>query len=155
AELRNMPDAELRERLAELQKQFLEVDGPPDAGKRRAMWAELAELHAALDFSADAAWCWLNMLWFSDRPPPEYMHRWLQVEQGGGHGARDRAWLDGLLAEPIPQADELRALAARLVASLYLSPHPLVRERAEELAHYLERYETWLPVRAAWLARLA
>ena len=40
-------------------------------------------------------------------------------------------------------------------ASLQNPPPAALHERAAELQNRLEAYEHWLPVRAAWLARLA
>ncbi|MFL5342141.1 MAG: hypothetical protein ACJ8F7_18500, partial [Gemmataceae bacterium] len=64
-----LPDAELRQRLAERQRDFLALSGPPDSPERLALWPELAELHTAVGQPADAATCWLNALWESEAPP--------------------------------------------------------------------------------------
>src|SRR5262249_51170611 len=65
-----------RRRLAERQRAFLSLTGPPNAPARQALWPELAELLGAARHPADAAVCWGYALWETESPPPEWLHAW-------------------------------------------------------------------------------
>jgi hypothetical protein len=152
-ELAAMPDAQLRERLAQLQRQFIEAPGSLDTFDRRSLWAPLAELHGRLALLSDAAICWLNVIW-ADDPPPDLIHGWLRVEQQTAGQGLSAARLDALLAESAPLPEQVRFVALHLIASLYLAPSPLLLPRMGALVHFLERFDSWLPARGAWLAWL-
>jgi hypothetical protein len=147
-----MSDAELRKRLAELQRAFLDGSGPPDSPARQALWPELAELHGATQHQADAAVCWGYALWDVPAPPPEWLHAWLRAERDAAGVALTADRLDQILTESSPRPEMVRHLAAGLVASLALPPTPHLRARAAAIPPFLERHESALPVRVAWLA---
>jgi hypothetical protein len=150
-----MPDKKLRRRLAERQREFLSLAGPPDAPARRALWPELADLHGATDHPADAAACWGYALWDAGSPPADWMHAWLRAEREAAGTALTPDRIDQILTEPSPPAGMVRHLAAGLVASLALPVSPHLRVRLGALPPFLERHEAALPVRVAWLAWLA
>lgn len=152
-ELAAMPDAQLRERLAQLQRQFIEAPGSLDALDRRSLWTPLAELHGRLALLSDAAICWLNVIW-ADEPPPDLIHGWLRVEQQAAGQGLSAGRLDLLLTESAPLPEQVRFVALHLIASLYLAPSPLLLPRMGALVHFLEQFDSWLPARGAWLAWL-
>lgn len=131
----------LKARLQELEQQFLVAEGELDAGPRLALWPELAALNAALDQPGDAAICWLNALWERDQPA------WAQQWVAGETKATDAKALDVLLKKSNPEPDEVRTVAARVIA------HPEeAAPRLPALRHFLETNEHRVGVRAAWLA---
>ncbi len=122
---------------------------------RGAIWPELATLYAALNRPGDAAVCWLNALWEHDAPPPLWARGWLRTEAQAARGAAHEADLERWLTGP-PSAAAVRAVAAYAVwAAGQETPPPALTRALDRVQQLLEQHETWLPVRAVWLARLA
>jgi hypothetical protein len=151
----------LHEWLQSLEDRLLHDDNSSDETERRTLWAELAGLYQSAGRLEDAALCWTNALWEADRPSPVALVGWLRVEgRRAGHDLMGGG-LDALLAVPRPEAADARALAAFVawVAGACASDDAaaIVRHRAAVVRHggqvqqFLERYESALPVRAAWL----
>lgn len=63
AEIEILPPTQLQEELAAFEKQFLEMPAALDDPARLPLWPEMATRNAALKNSADAAVCWMNLLW--------------------------------------------------------------------------------------------
>jgi hypothetical protein len=145
---------DLQERRAELEQQFLRALGPNDAAERLAVLPELASLHAQLGNFSDAAVCWLNAAWDQEAPPNYWLWGWLQVERKLGRSLCAEDDLPALI-ESIGTPGTVRTLAATVVwhARQETAP-PGFAERAGVMRQLLEANESWLPVRAAWLAHL-
>ncbi|MFL5339078.1 MAG: hypothetical protein ACJ8F7_02830, partial [Gemmataceae bacterium] len=97
---------------------------------------------------------WLDALWESEAPPPNWLHGWLRSEQRAAGRPLDVQRIDAVLAGQQFTEDDVRQVAAGLIAGRYLAPNPALVARANELSVLLEAADTTLPVRAAWLARL-
>jgi hypothetical protein len=133
-----------------LEDRLLVALNSPDGPDRAALWPDLGRLYAALNRPGDAAICWLNALWETDAPPPQWGRGWMRAEarsaRGTGSDADLRRWLTD---RPTPAA--VRAIAAAVCQG---SPPPAVVESLDSVQRLLDEHEDWLPVRAAWLARL-
>ncbi|HVK10295.1 MAG TPA: hypothetical protein VM597_16125, partial [Gemmataceae bacterium] len=124
----------------------------PDAGDP---WLDLAAAYDAVGNHADAALCWLNGLWTREAVAPKLAWGWLKAE---AKAARPEVKVidPGPWLATAPGPGTTRAMAAWVVWAAVQSPRPVALvERAAELQARLESHEHWLPVRAAWLARLA
>ncbi|HEY1376389.1 MAG TPA: hypothetical protein VGF55_06320, partial [Gemmataceae bacterium] len=147
------PPGVLEERRRALEDQLLAALNTPAASDRQAVWPELAGLYAALGRPGDAAVCWLNALWEADDPPAEWGRGWLRAEartaRGDGSEADLRRWLAG---PPSPAA--VRAVAAVAASATNRNPPPTLVESLADVQRLLDEHEGWLPVRAAWLARV-
>lgn len=135
--------SELQQRLHKLEREFLEAEGALDVAGRQALWPEMAALKAALNQPGDAAVCWVNGLWGDDTAHPAWARQWA----AGEPRAADSRALERVLEKTNPEPDEVRAVAARVVAF----PEELA-PRLASLRQFLEKNEGRLGVRAAWLA---
>lgn len=141
-------------RRRELEARLL-ADAPglaPEA--RAARWAELAGVYAATGQQLDAAVCWTNALWECAAPPPEWLEQWAAAECRAARPG-DRADLDRWLGEP-GRPGTGRALAA--LAALHgfrAPPAPEFLAALPRVLAVLDQQFDDVPVRAAWLARLA
>jgi hypothetical protein len=142
-----------------LEGRFLVAANAVEDADRRTQWSDLATLYAAQNRSADAAICWLNALWDDDSPQPLWARGWLRAETHAAHGPASEAdverWLTGT---PSPAAVRVAAAytvwtATQTTASAKGVPGP--PDALRRVQRLLEDHEHWLPVRAAWLARLA
>jgi hypothetical protein len=141
-------------RRAELEKEFLAVDGPLDDPARIALWPQLAEANAGTGKSSDeAAVCWLNALWSADSPQPGWLAGWVRSELPGSGGKAVPDDVDRRLKSQTPSANDYRAVVAVLLWAAAQRPVPAwLRERLPAILKYLEAHERALPVRAVWLA---
>ena len=147
------PDA-ARVRLGELEGQFLGLDTPLDDPDRRGLWREMAGLNAGLGRAGDATACWAHALWEADDPPAAWLRAWAEAEaKASGRPIADGADLDRLLADPKPAPADLRVLASALAAAGAAMPD--LPPRLGRVQNLLERLESILPVRVAWLAWVA
>jgi cellulose synthase operon protein C len=141
------------DRCQVLEAGFLQNMGArADAGDA---WIELATAYDAAGNHADAALCWLNGLWSQDPIPPKLAWAWLRAE---AKAARPEVKVidPGPWLATAPGPGTTRAMAAWVVWASVQNPRPTALiERTAELQVRLEAHEHWLPVRAAWLARLA
>src|SRR5262249_6070704 len=103
----------------------------------------------------DAAACWLNALWEQEVPTVQFATGWRLAEAKGqrwhasGHDLG--RWLSAATAP-----GGARGVAAFVVwAALQEPPPPVVAAPLPDLQRELDGQEAGLPVRAAWLARLA
>lgn len=118
-------------------------------------WADLAAAYDAAGNPADAALCWLNALWTRPDISPPMARDWVRAE---AKAARPEVKViePGPWLASAPGPGTTRAMAAWVVWASVQTPRPRVLvERAAELQARLAAHEHWLPVRAAWLARLA
>ena len=133
-----------------LEDRLIAAMNNPDDPERAALWPELGRLYAILSRPADAAMCWLNAFWESDDPPPQWGRGWLRAEARIARGTDSGADLRRWLAAPPSQAI-VRVIAA---AAAQQPPPPALIGASDRVHRLLDEHEDWLPVRAAWLARL-
>ncbi|HKB05726.1 MAG TPA: hypothetical protein VKD90_26135, partial [Gemmataceae bacterium] len=143
------------ERCRELEARFLQALPTLGPREQTAQWAELAAAYDAVGNHPDAALCWLNALWGQADLSAVWAWNWLRAEARAGRPevkAIDPApWL-----ATAPGPGTTRAMAAWVVwASLQSPPPAFLAERLADLQARLESHEHWLPVRSAWLTRVA
>jgi hypothetical protein len=139
------PTIEWLKRLGELQQAFLDLKAPLDDPQRQQLWAAMAQTHAALQQTGDAALCWSHAVWETHALLPELAAR----------PSLSASELDRLLGQP-PSSVELHVLIVRLFRAAQDAARPAwLQSRLQALASLLERNEEHLPVRLAWLAHLA
>jgi hypothetical protein len=134
----------------------LVADSPRLAPDQRAgRWAELAAVYAATGQWPDAAVCWVNALWDCAPPREDWLEQWAAAECRAAKRADWGLDLDRWLAEPG------RPGAGRVVASLAAlhgfrpSPPPEFVAALPRVLAVLEQQFEDIPLRAAWLARVA
>ncbi len=126
--------------------------GPDDRARR---WAELAATYTATGQWPDAAVCWSNAIWDCSTPPEDWLEQWAIAECRAAKRADWGADLERWLAEPG------RPGAGRVIAALTamygsgLTPSPEFLAAMPRILPVLEQQFDDIPVRAAWLARLA
>jgi hypothetical protein len=135
------------EEVAALEREFLSLDVAADHPARRALFERMAPCYAALGRGLDAALAWVRVVW--EVAPAEC-------------AAARAAWADAesvplgspplqsLLALEAPSPDQVRALAARLIAE-----RGDVAAVAHDASRWLDRHDDPLDSRTAWLARCA
>jgi hypothetical protein len=147
--------SQLKRQLHEVEKRFLEWDGPLDAPERQALWPELAALNAALGHATDATACWVNALWNEGAPVALWARRWASAERPDVRDGLAPEELDRVLANRGASPTEVRWLAAQVVWGAHHEPSaaPLAR-RLGRIQQFLQSHEDLLPVRGIWLAWL-
>lgn len=150
------PPSEWRIKRSELEREFLQVDGPLDAPARQALWTDLANANAGCGDVGEAAVCWVNALWAADPAPPAWLDAWATTELGSSLPSQASDF-DALMASTDPSPAEVRTFAAAFLA---LAARPLPKwfsGKLPAIRAYLEAHERKLPVRVSWLtaARLA
>lgn len=164
-----LPRNAVEQQLSALEQRFCELDTPLDDPARPALWAELANLQAALHRSREAALCWSRALW---EPPtgeggPSQLalaRRWVECECAM-LGFPDGAHLLGIVDVVESDLDEqmVRALASEVVyidlAATTTRPAGDVPKLGGEMLARLQRFFTThgslLDLRTLWLARSA
>jgi hypothetical protein len=146
--LKKVPPSELQVKARELENRFLDIQGPPDAPGRQALWHELAGVYAALGQSGDALLCGVNAEW-QDAEPGRPFIGW--ATESAPHWIANH--LGKLLNNPKPSQEDLQRLAACLLA-LGSGVSGSLKERIGPVQHFLKEHEAWLPVRAVWLLGL-
>jgi hypothetical protein len=149
--------SELQVRLRQVERQFLDADGPLDSPQRQALWPELARLNAELGQTTDAAACWLAAMWEPRGADAASLAArawgWARSEKSLLHAGLSTADLDRLMAHPKPTGPDLRPLAAAVIWAAAQKPAPAaLRQQLSAVQRYLEQHDRLLPVRAAWLA---
>lgn len=131
-----------------------DLPGLPPAN-RAEVWADLAEVYAAVGNPADAAVCWANAIWDRDPPPSAWLVNWLKAESRAAHVGKDRPAADTLVESP-PTVQTARVAAAFLAwAGGPTSPAGDIAAYLPYLLELLETHEADLPARSVWLARTA
>ena len=143
------------ERVRVFEARFLSNASGTGKSEDDKPWAELAAAYDAAGNTADASICWLNALWGQPKLSTLWAWGWLRAEAKSAGpdvlGVDPAVWL----AVP-PSPGTTRAAAAWAVwASLQVPPPTALAALGPNLQARLEEYEHWLPVRAAWLARVA
>ena len=142
-------------RRHELESRLL-ADFPRLTSEARASrWAELAGVYGATGRALDAAVCWMNALWECPSPPEVWLEQWAAAECRAAKRGDRGADLDRWLSEPG------RSGTGRVVAALAAffgfapSPPPEFIAALPRVLAVLEQQFDDIPVRGAWLARLA
>ncbi len=144
---------EVKVKLRELEKQFLAAEGALDSPDRQALWPELAKYNALDGRELEAAICWTNAFWELPDVPAEWSLAWLKSEDRNARKAPTIEAFDAAFAERDQSPHAVRTLTARVIHACQQSPPPdAFLKRLPKIREYLERHETMLGVRAAWLA---
>ena len=123
--------------------------------ERAARWAELAAVYGATGNAPDAAVCWINALWESPDAPESWLEQWLLAECRAARQPDPNDSLDRWLGEP-GRFGAGRVVAAYTAWAIRRDPHPPELSGAlPRVLALLDQHFDDLPVRAAWLARLA
>lgn len=122
---------------------------------RAARWADLAAVYAATGNAADAAVCWMNAVWELPEPPVEWLDQWLAAECRALKWPNSSPTVDQCLSQPgrVGVARVIAAYSAR--AGFAPSPPPDYLAALPRVLALIDQQFDELPVRAAWLARLA
>ncbi len=124
--------------------------------RRVKLWAELADVYAAVGNPADAAVAMLNAAWADPDPPAEWFARWAAAEHKAGRFGKDHM---GDAAAALAGVGS-KAAAARLAcaavahAAALPAPPPDTLARLPQLVTLIDAHAADVPARAAWLARL-
>jgi hypothetical protein len=122
---------------------------------RAALWAELASVYGATGHALDSAVCWTNALWDCGTPPEGWLEQWALAECRAAKRTDRGADLDRWLSEPgRPGTGRVVAALAAYFGFQPVVPAGFVAALPRVLA-VLEQHFDDLPVRGAWLARLA
>jgi hypothetical protein len=122
-----------------------------DPAGRAGRWADLAAAYAATGNPADAAVCWLNAAWEAPAPPP-WLDQWLAAELRAAKlppAPDPERWLGE------PGRPGVGRVVAAYVAAAGSAPSPDFLAALPRLLAVLDAQFDDVPVRAAWLARLA
>lgn len=151
----HQPPAAEQPRHVQLEKRFLDLNGPPDLPERLALWPELAATYQGLSNWSEAAVCWLNALWESEGNDL-WVWGWYRAEEQPARWTELERDLERTLGAARPEPGDTRALAAFIVFSARQAEvAPDLRSRLDRVRACLEANEAAVPVRAAWLAWLA
>ncbi len=144
----------LQLRLRQLESDFQRSDEPIDSPVRASIWKEMAITNAELNHRFDATVCWVNSLWGQSAPDPTCLDQWLRCEQHcSSVGKLTRETLDTLMLDRVARSSEPSLVVAYLVWAASRDETPaVIADRRSELAQFLQQQESYLPIRAAWLA---
>lgn len=152
---RVLPPGELEKRQLELERRFLDLEGPLDLPERQALWPELAEVYSAQAKYADAAVCWLNALW-EDHPEAAAWAKTWQRSLLPCESKTLAGYLDEILGRDNLSSGDARLLASCVISAYFSGrPHPDLLARLNAVQQKLQGCERLLPVRAVWLVGLA
>jgi hypothetical protein len=118
---------------------------------RAQLWAETATIAYDAGQYADAGLCWANAVWECAQPPREWFDAWLKAERLLAKHSQNlksfNAWM----------SQNVRRVSPRLAAAYlaWCATRSLVPSNLRQLVSLLETQVDALPVRSAWLARLA
>jgi hypothetical protein len=151
--LRHGPDWAARRRDEEaLLVRTLPRLGPED---RAARWASIAAVYTTLGNANDAAVCWMNAVWESPAPPTTWVKQWLVSECQAAKITDNFGLLDRWLSEP-GRPGMARIIAAYTAwAGQQATISPEFMASLPRVLAVLDQHFDDLPVRGAWLARLA
>lgn len=172
--------SKLQEELAEIETQFVQLEGGLDLPERINQWPRLARLYSQLGNPDDACVCWIHAIWNQPNLSREMCLTWIGLESGrllqrsrdfvNITGSNSSLWLTGmpdlqkssdsvgesldvLLRLKDPNSDDVRTLASILVGIEFLPNWiPAIEKRLNPIQQFLERYESILSIRVVWLA---
>lgn len=122
---------------------------------RAARWADLASVYAVTGNPADAAVCWMNAAWEARDPPAGWIEQWLLAERRAAKLSDPSLPLERLLNEPWRPGVGRLIAAYSAWAGFATVPPPEFLAALPRILALLDQHFDDLPVRAAWLARLA
>jgi hypothetical protein len=123
------------------------------AENRAARWAALAAVYSKLGNPSDAALCWMNAAWESPSPPIPLLKHWLAAECQAARLTEAQCVLERWLSERRPGI--VRVVAAYTAVAGYIHPPVEFLATLPRILVFLDQHFDDLPIRAAWLARLA
>ncbi len=136
---RGDPTKPLRDQLAELEREFISMEGPLDTPERLALWPRIAELNSKLDKPHEAGIAWANYLWEQEEFKNTDVSKWLL---SGTKGEDEK-----------PINYSMSTFAARIIRECGESPVSLVFQKGLAFdCDYLLRNEHLLGIRPAWMA---
>ena len=148
--------SELEVRLKELQQTFRESEAAFDSSERRELWEELAATYAGLSQVNDAELCWANAVWEDPTLNAEVAGAWFDLEtKSSGEPACGGDDLEALVSKNRLSPTEVNQLAAHVIAAASSGSSIENTTHLPQVQTLLERSESLLPVRVAWLAWLA
>ena len=125
----------------------------PEGRSRR--WADLALVYATTGNVADAAVCWMNAVWESTTPSMDWLEQWFSAECRSAKFTDQSGGLERWLSEP-GRSGVARVVAAYTAwAGFAPTPPDEFPAALPRILAFLDHHFDDLPVRAAWLARLA
>lgn len=146
---------EAKDRVKSLASRFHDALEDLTPAKSLELWPELAAAFAQSNQPGDAALCWLNGLWEQDSPSVLWAWGWLKAESAQAGWNPQQIDLNHWLAAPADRF-RARALAAyTLWAALQPTQPDGFATNLTRINAYLDANENELPIRAAWLARVA
>lgn len=136
--------------LAALESEFIALDAPGDAPERLDLLDRLARAYTRLGRRRDAGLCHARAVW---ETPPASLHArletWIASELGRTDAETIGSALDRVLADPSPQLDDVRLVAAIAAHA----SEPVARD-SPRVQRWLDRFDDELDARTLWLARL-
>lgn len=121
---------------------------------RGARWAALASVYAKLANPVDAAVCWMNAVWETPaNPPVSWLKQWLLAEYNAAKLPESQCVLERWLSAPRPGIS--RVVAAYTTVAAHTQPPAECVASLPRILAFLDQHFDDLPVRAAWLARMA
>ena len=152
-----LPPSELQLKLETLEEEFRRMPGPLDSPERVPIWRELGELHLALGHKSEGAICHVNGLWEQPAFPEEWIADWFEGETGTEQSsplAGDE--FQSAISAERPTPVQLNLIAVHLIRAAYGRTPALenLRDQLGRIFKQLERFESFLPMKVAWLAWL-
>jgi hypothetical protein len=120
---------------------------------RATRWAALANVYTKLGNPNDAAVCWMTAAWESSTPPLAWLKQWLAAECQAAKLTESQCVLERWLSERQPGIG--RVVAAYAAVAGHTQPPTEFLAMLPRILGFLDQHFEDLPVRAAWLARLA
>lgn len=122
---------------------------------RATRWADLAGVYTTTGNPNDAAVCWMNAVWESPSPSDEWLEQWFLSECRAAKLPDHSRGLERWLSEP-GRPGVGRVIAAYTTrAGLSPTPPAELPAALPRVLGFLDHHFDDLPLRAAWLARLA
>jgi hypothetical protein len=139
--------------LFELEQRFLALDSPLDASDRVELWRQMGSGNAALGHYLDSAICWSYCVWDQPNASSVTLKNWLQTAQENTDLKFSGDPLTEVLDDKESLPDRASAVANHLICAAGMDPPPSeLLARLPAIGRYLERQESLLPIRTAWLA---
>lgn len=142
-------------RRRELETQLFQELPTLHPERRGTRWSDLASIYTTTGNAADAAICWMNAVW--DTPPPVgvRLEQWFAAECRSAKFTDQSGGLERWLNEP-NRPGVARVIAAYTAwAGFSATPPAGFIAALRRILAYLDQHFDDLPIRAAWLARLA
>ncbi len=140
-------EREVRQRLAELEAEFLQSNLPFDAVEHHPLWREMAGLHFTLNQLEEGMLCLSHAVWNGQFPDEGFQ------SVGQVFREMDADELEELLKLKRPTGNQLSRVIGFLVRQAQSDQtENLFLAQTNGVQEFLTRFEHILPVRIAWLA---